>query len=386
MDWIILSLDTTAPPPPTTTTNTTTNTTTTDTTLLRELILGANMYGLPVVIAMGVLGNTMSFVVFVASQLRHQSSSVYLAFLNFADCLFLLCLLVAHLEWFHVFLVRRDGFCQLVVYISYVSALLSVWTVVAFTVDRFIVVYYPLKRLNLCTKRRARIVVVVLLVVALLLYNFALWTNKVQPYPPSGEEKCYYSLKYMGMLYVISIADTILTMLVPSAVIIVLNVLIVVGVWRLMRKRRRRAATTVTVKLALSGSSRSDMVEAGHVGRDIMQHRSRQSALTSSARSQAVQLRTTRSLLSISTLFVILNLPSHAFRVWFMIHPTDGHTSESVHLWQLVFQFLYYLNFSCNLLMYCVCSKMFRMQFKLLLWRRGTRWICKRVGCACGCR
>ena len=391
----------------------------------RDFILAANMYGLPVVILLGLIGNTMSFVVFVGSQLRHQSSSVYLAFLNFADCLFLLCLLMAQLEWLHIFLMRKDGFCQLVVYFSYVSAFLSVWTVVAFTVERFIVVYFPLKRFVHCTKRRATMVVVSLLVTSLFLYNFALWTHRVQKYPWGNHNECMYLEQFTSAIQVLSMIDTIITMVVPSLIIIVLNILISVGVWRFLRQGHEDDAR---VDESLEGLPMTELTQT-HPGEVDTQHTARRgsasywidstgSAMLSlkpkqsiqttnngrsvqwkwhkfntaaplrrhTAPSQAVQLRTTSTLLVISTLFVIFNLPSHAFRVWVMVHPPEGEASESVHLWQLVFQFLYYLNFSCNLLMYCVCSKMFRAELKAMLIQGWRRCECRPTDCYKGLR
>ena len=40
---------------------------------------------------------------------------------------------------------HTDGWCQFVTYATYVSAFLSAWIVVGFTVERYIVVYYPLQ-------------------------------------------------------------------------------------------------------------------------------------------------------------------------------------------------------------------------------------------------
>ncbi len=52
-----------------------------------------NTYVTPVVIFIGVLGNSLSFVVFVGTHLSRQSSSIYLAVLAAVDNVFLLTLL-----------------------------------------------------------------------------------------------------------------------------------------------------------------------------------------------------------------------------------------------------------------------------------------------------
>ena len=45
------------------------------------------------------------------------------------------------------------------------------------TFFRFIVVYYPLKRSEICTPKRAKIVVISLAIFAVLAYTFAIWTS-----------------------------------------------------------------------------------------------------------------------------------------------------------------------------------------------------------------
>ena len=50
-------------------------------------------YVTPVVIFIGILGNTLSFVVFIGTHLSRQSSSIYLAVLAAVDNIFLLTLL-----------------------------------------------------------------------------------------------------------------------------------------------------------------------------------------------------------------------------------------------------------------------------------------------------
>lgn len=70
----------------------------------------------------------------------------------------------------------RDGFCQVFVYISSVCASLSVWLIVAFTVERFIAVQYPLQRPRICTVSRAKTIVTCLVVVAMTSQLYIFWS------------------------------------------------------------------------------------------------------------------------------------------------------------------------------------------------------------------
>jgi len=62
-----------------------------------------------------------------------------------------------------------------------VASFLSVWYVVCFTVERYLMIRFPLKRQEICRPGRAKAVVGSLAGVALVLYNFAIWTSGVAP-------------------------------------------------------------------------------------------------------------------------------------------------------------------------------------------------------------
>lgn len=101
-----------------------------------KLIAGLNLYAIPIIIMVGVAGNTLSFYVFLGTYLSRQSSSIYLAYLSVADTGFLLSLFLVWLEWVDIKLFHKQGWCQLILYTTYLFSYLSVWTVVAFTAER----------------------------------------------------------------------------------------------------------------------------------------------------------------------------------------------------------------------------------------------------------
>ena len=83
---------------------------------------------------------------------------------------------------------NHRGWCQLFVYSTYVTSFLSVWYVVCFSFDRYLIVRFPLKRQVLCRPARAKIVVSGMTALAMVLYIFALWTPKVQEH--NGQSVC----------------------------------------------------------------------------------------------------------------------------------------------------------------------------------------------------
>lgn len=115
-------------------------------------------YYTPTIVFVGIIGNILSVLVFFRTKLRKLSSSYYLAALGISDSGFLILCFMNWLNFADLNLINRDVICQLYSFMQGVCSFLSVWYVVAFTVERFIAVLYPLKRQSMCTVRRAVIV------------------------------------------------------------------------------------------------------------------------------------------------------------------------------------------------------------------------------------
>lgn len=118
---------------------------------LRLLCEVMTVYFTPVITIAGTVGNVLSVMVFFCTKLKKLSSSYYLGFLAFFDTGFLWCNFTQWLGILGIHLYNSDGFCQLFTWLSNACSVLSVWFVVAFTMERFVAVMYPLKRPTLCT-------------------------------------------------------------------------------------------------------------------------------------------------------------------------------------------------------------------------------------------
>lgn len=154
-------------------------------------------YYTPLIMVAGSIGNIFSVVVFFRTKLRKLSSSHYLAALGISDTVFLL---MNFIPWFPMGaeLQTIDIVCKLTTFLSGVSSVLSAWFVVAFTIERFIAVLYPLKRQTMCTVRRAKIVIIGLLIAGLidcspLLYFFS-----------SDDNGCYFKFELEVHIFYLS--------------------------------------------------------------------------------------------------------------------------------------------------------------------------------------
>lgn len=123
--------------------------------LAATIHINLSHYYVPTIVLFGCIGNILSVFVFFKTKLRKLSSSYYLAALAISDTIFLLVALVAWLNFVNINIYNREYFCEFFTYVSGLCSFLSVWFVVAFTVERFIAVQYPLKRQSMCTVKRA---------------------------------------------------------------------------------------------------------------------------------------------------------------------------------------------------------------------------------------
>lgn len=160
-------------------------------------------YYTPLVAVIGSIGNVLSIVVFFHTKLRKLSSSYYLAALGVSDTIFLL---INFLSWlpYGGELQANDFACKLTTFLGGASSVLSAWMVVAFTIERFIAVLYPLRRQTMCTVRRAKFIILGLFIAGLidsspLLYFFADSSGMCYFTPEVEVSLCHISLENLRL-------------------------------------------------------------------------------------------------------------------------------------------------------------------------------------------
>lgn len=135
---------------------------------ITEFLDKINFYYTPLLTVTGSIGNVISVLVFFRTRLRKLSSSFYLAALCISDTGFLMVNFLLWLSLLEIHIYNEDIYCQLFTFLSSFCSALSVWFVVAFTIERFIAVMYPLKRQTMCTVKRAKSVLIGLMIVSLI--------------------------------------------------------------------------------------------------------------------------------------------------------------------------------------------------------------------------
>ena len=341
---------------------------------IRYAIRNFEVYFVPVIIAVGLVGNVLSFLVFTYTYLRRLPSSIYMAALAIADTVFLFILFLSWICNFNILLYHRNVFCQLFTYINSVASFLSVWYVVCCTVERHLIVCSPLQRQILCSRRRARIVVVSLAVTGLAVYNYILWTCGLVELPQEvgqlPEYICNVKEQYYTLVVSINNVDTLVTLIVPASIIIISNVRISCSLSEFYRERDR--------------SIRRECRELNPTaGRSTAASRMRMSV--SSPSYNRLQMRVTKMLLIVSTVFLVCNSPSHAVRVYVFVMELIDNEYQPTKLLvavQSITLVVYYAGFSTNFILYNISGKTFRRTLCRLcrcLARRLTTCICVRL-------
>ncbi|CAK9295875.1 unnamed protein product [Gordionus sp. m RMFG-2023] len=177
-----------------------------------------NTYYTIFIIILGLLGNSLSIAVILSTnsilhksgfnknfklrkrKVRNTSSwpcssyYYYLAAVAMADSGFLICLFIVWLTYLNINLYNRNGICQIVVYLTYVFSFVSVWLIVAFTIERFIAIYFPFQRPSVCTVKRAKMNIIIIVTIGFILYPFILFSAGI--IYPIKEENLYKTYNY----------------------------------------------------------------------------------------------------------------------------------------------------------------------------------------------
>ena len=294
-------------------------------------------YVLPVIVALGTVGNVLSAVVLVHRRLTGGSIDIYRVALAVADTTVLYVSafktwirLVTGFEWLHA----SDAACRCLTFVLLAALHLSAWLIVLLALDRFMTVWFPFRTASFCSVRGACLSVAFLVVVVVVGNMHAFWTFAlVEDWAP----KCIPLVDSWFMNVAFNYVKFSTYSLLPFVVVAVLNVLIV---YRVVKLRRRLQAYRVR-RLRAS----SDAAVGGE--------RTLQPPLS------AKQVRATSMLVVLALMWLVLATPFTLVSILSVngIRPK----SDSDHLLVRTFAFvLMYANHSVNVVVYCVMELRFR--------------------------
>ena len=231
------------------------------------------------------------------------------------------------------------------------------------------------------------------------MYSFSVWTSGILYNENVGVYQCQPFPFYLNLLSVVTALDTGLTLILPTMIIFIVNSAISCKLFHYRNQRRDMEAHQIPLQWtpAFSHTSsrsencecqpesvmstgqtcgsyrqvsgryacRSESLVASHLGTiGSRLHETRRVSVGTPIRSQ--QLRTTRALLVISSIFLLLNLPSHVLRLYtffYLAKCPECELNTAIITWQEFAQLLYYVNFAANFFLFSACNGNFREAF-----------------------
>ena len=298
------------------------------------------LIGSPIVIAIGIIGNTLSILILSRKRMRKHTSAFYFTVLAVTD---LLVLNVGLLRNFLEALMEYDPIrsysqasCKIHTFLVYFLGQFSAWVLSSVTVERFISVWFPFKARYICTRKNAAIGLVILAVFLCSANVHFFWTRGLSTLGnDTVKVYCIYLEEYYYFTKVIwDILDSLLITYIPCACMVVLNILIII---KLKRFRRRNKCGFIFAPDC------------------------------NSARVNSM----TAMLLTVTFTFVLLMTPLTLYLIgqnywWEYQH---YHDSSFRIYWAAAHQ-LMYMNNAINFLLYYVSGNRFRKEFKELFHSR----------------
>ncbi|KAG5453039.1 Growth hormone secretagogue receptor type 1 [Clonorchis sinensis] len=197
----------------------------------------------------GLFGNALTIVVLRTKRLRQSSTTVYLTALAVVDLLYIISSMLVNIFNTTVFFpsnIRNHSslICPLTSFVHYTLTYLSVWLMVAVTVERAIWVGRPFRAKHICTQRNAIITILSLTIglIALDSHFFFTMTYSIST-DRAGEFECtpnYFAQSVFPYI------DMLLICFLPIIFMTGANVVIGMGLKKMREFNRKRKAQNAT--------------------------------------------------------------------------------------------------------------------------------------------
>ena len=294
----------------------------------------------PFLILFGMFGNVMIIVIHKRTALT-SSMSVFFLTLAASD-LVLLCV-SCFIEWINVIFeisttAQSDTLCKLVLFLIYVSGILSAWTLVAMTVQRAVCVLFPHRANVLCTVGKSKAIVVSMVLFIAVIHTHLLYGMYVGMH--DGHKACVIRRDYEPFFQEIwTWADVLMFSLLPWLCLAVSNSLLV---WKLRLSLRE-------AKLSL-GSGQADRINDRN------------------KKAKSISI----TLIAVSTAFLLLTFPMSFYQILSFMFWMNGsiralRSSRFVYYVRQIGRPLWYANSCINFYIYCLTGSKFRREAKQIL-------------------
>jgi hypothetical protein len=265
-----------------------------------------NLFATILINCIGLIGNTLTLIIYGQSKYRLNSSNVFILILSIVDSLFLIVhffedtirnykkYYLLPITFFDIVDKNREV-CILTNYFRYVLRSISSYIILAFTIQRYSVVYSPLSS-KFKTKKYAWYTCLIITTGSFIINSWSLFLFDLSINRINGKQ-CDIIDTWVNIYYYISISYFTLTTLVPMISIVILNYLIIHKSKKDDLKRKQYISGNITSTVRYSINNRRNALKSTN-----------QIQLTNNNNVPS-STKMTKTLALVSFSFVILNLP-----------------------------------------------------------------------------
>ena len=283
-------------------------------------------YWNPILVPIGLVGNVLSFLIMVKPTNRKLSTCIYMAAISVNDSTMMLLIFYGWCVDYLKIHKRYPLGCRMESFLIMSALQNATYQVVAMTIDKYIAVKWPHKAATYSTPRRAKWTIVVLYV-CVIIYNLPdfFMTKMIGAVCASYVIGGVYAKIYSWLTF-------ILNGIVPLALLIALN-------------------STIMHEVRKSYKQFRNPVD-----------KAREST------KKAVENQLTLMLLLVTTLFLVLLIPTYVRFLYFAFANRDTPEKYAgAMLFYYISTRLYFTNSGINFFLYCISGKKFREDLKELL-------------------
>ena len=300
-----------------------------------KIAMIVNRYWFSALVPIGLVGNTLSFLVMIKPNNRKVTTCIYMAAISISDnimmyvCLhvFLIDVIKTH-EWHHME-------CKFKTLISLFALQNCTFLILAMTIDKYIAIKWPHKAATYSTPKRAKMIAVGLAAGAFVYNTPHLFLSSFM-----GDLCVAYGVDSL-ITRVYSWFSFVLNAIIPFVLLIYMNFVIV--------------KTVRTSRKSFGDNDRTTGIDA------------RQKTMKSAENQLTIML------LLVTTLFLILLCPTYVRFIYlsFADPGTPLEYANQILIFQITIR-LYMTNSAVNFFLYCISGKKFRNDLKEILHCSGN--------------
>lgn len=190
---------------------------------------------------LGLIGNTLMFIVYCQKSFRKLSLSTYLRSVAFFCACQNIAFFLFYFEVHYNLINKFSALCKLMNYVWIIFGPLSAWFEVVCSLDRFITILFPVKGRFIIKPIFKRLITIIL-----ILYNLCFYLVVLIDYDLLGYEetdvKCFNK-----NLYLLEIMDFINGVLLPFILMVILSISTTVGVLKAHKRVRNNRSANRTL-------------------------------------------------------------------------------------------------------------------------------------------